>query len=66
MGVNGDVRVSQNNFFAEGRPPDLLVNVIVEPLNSFPVVGEIQVHLLEVLKIKEASALCALAFTLAL
>ena len=34
----------KNNLFAEMRPPDLLVNVVVEPPGYFPITGEVQVR----------------------
>ncbi len=44
----------KNNLFVEAlRPPDLLVNVVVEPPGSHPLVGEVQIHLREVLLLKE-------------
>ena len=32
----------KNNLFAEMRPPDLLVNVVVEPPQYFPIIAEVQ------------------------
>ena len=34
----------KNNLFAEMRPPDLLVNVVVERPGYFPIIGEVQVR----------------------
>ena len=45
---------SQNNLFtAAPRPPDLLVNVMIRPPGHCPVIGEVQVHLLDILHLKE-------------
>ena len=43
----------KNNLFADNRPPDLLVNVVVKAPNCFPVIGEIQLHLHSILLLKE-------------
>ena len=44
----------KNNFrSAQNRPPDILINVVVEGDGFAPLVGEIQIHLRSVLILKE-------------
>ena len=46
----------KNNLWTEAeRPPDVLVNVVVEPPGMPPIVGEVQLHLREILVLKESS-----------
>ena len=46
----------KNNLWTEAeRPPDMLVNVVVEPPGMPPIVGEVQLHLREILVLKESS-----------
>ena len=47
----------KNNLWTEvERPPDMLVNVVVEPPDNMPcIVGEVQLHLREILVLKESS-----------
>ena len=46
----------KNNLWTEAeRSPDLLVNVVVEPPGMPPIVGEVQLHLREILVLKESS-----------
>ena len=47
----------KNNLWTEAeRPPDMLVNVVVEPPDNMPsIVGEVQLHLREILVLKESS-----------
>lgn len=53
--VRGDHGRLKNNLFTSAkRPPDLLVNVSVEPPGYLPVMGEVQIHLLEILQLKES------------
>ena len=46
----------KNNLWTEAeRPPDMLVNVVVEPPGMPSIVGEVQLHLREILVLKESS-----------
>ena len=46
----------KNNLWTEAeRPPDMLANVVVEPPGMPPIVGEVQLHLREILVLKESS-----------
>ena len=47
----------KNNLWTEvERPPDMLVNVVIEPPDNMPsIVGEVQLHLREILVLKESS-----------
>ena len=47
----------KNNLFAEMRPPDLLVNVVVEPPGYFPITGEVQVRSRDSTRLPEAQSL---------
>ena len=47
----------KNNLFAEMRPPDLLVNVVVERPGYFPITGEVQVRPRYGTKLPEAQIL---------
>ena len=50
---DGHGRLKNNWFTAEARPPDMLVNVVVDSEELPPLVGEIQVHLIEIILGKE-------------
>ena len=52
---DGHGRVKTNLWTSAERPPDVLVNVVVEPPDSMPTVGEVQLHLREILVLKESS-----------
>ena len=46
----------KNNLWTEAeRPPDVLANVVIEPPGMPPIVGEVQLHLREILVLKESS-----------
>jgi len=46
----------KNNLWTEAeRPPDMLLNVVVEPPGMPSIVGEVQLHLREILVLKESS-----------
>ena len=46
----------KNNLWTEAeRPPDVLLNVVVEPPGMPSIVGEVQLHLREILVLKESS-----------
>ena len=50
----GHGRLESNWFTREARPPDMRVNVVVDAARGIPpVTGEVQVHLLPILKVKE-------------
>ena len=52
---DGHGRVKTNLWTSAERPPDVLVNVVIEPPDSMPTVGEVQLHLREILVLKESS-----------
>ena len=43
----------KNNLFEAGRPQDLLINVVVEPPDYQPIVGEVQIHHKDIILLKE-------------
>ena len=45
----------KNNLFDGMRPPDLLLNLVVEPPGMFAIIAEVQVHLLQIILLKEVS-----------
>ena len=53
---DGHGRLKNNLWTDAERPPDMLVNVVVEPPGDIPpIVGEVQLHLREILVLKESS-----------
>ena len=53
---DGHGRLKNNLWTDAERPPDMLVNVVVEPPGDIPpIVGEVQLHLREILALKESS-----------
>ena len=53
---DGHGRVKTNLWTSAERPPDVLVNVVIEPPDNMPsIVGEVQLHLREILVLKESS-----------
>ena len=53
---DGHGRLKNNLWTDAERPPDMLVNVVVEPPDNMPsIVGEVQLHLREILVLKESS-----------
>ena len=40
------------NFNVTNRPPDMLINVVIETPGHMPVIGEIQIHYRPVLELK--------------
>ena len=49
----------KNNLFDGMRPPDLLLNLVVEAPGMFAIIAEVQVHLLQIILLKEVG--CAFA-----
>ena len=40
------------NFSVKDRPPDMLINVVIDTPDHMPVIGEIQIHYRPVLELK--------------
>ena len=53
---DGHGRLKNNLWTDAERPPDVLLNVVIEPPGDIPpIVGEVQLHLREILVLKESS-----------
>ena len=54
--ANFDVREGHGhvkpNFSVTNRPPDMLINVVIDTPDHMPVIGEIQIHYRPVLELK--------------